>query len=131
MVCYATRVTIISARTDNLFGRYHSTVWAGKSEITPKAGLPEQVLRPWNIGKRNIILNGFDGESPTDSLLYKDMTIFYQGKLRVRPLVLFNRFKLMPGELYSQRKQLRTLENMNRLGVFKYTEMHFVLVIQQ
>lgn len=95
-------------------------------KITPKAGLPEQVLRPWNIGKRNIILNGFDGESPTDSLLYKDMTIFYQGKLRVRPLVLYNRFKLMPGELYSQRKQLRTLENMNRLGVFKYTEMRFV-----
>jgi len=95
-------------------------------KITPKAGLPAQVLRPWNIGKRNIILNGFDGEVPTDSMLYKDLTIFYQGKLRVRPLVLYNRFKLMSGERYSQRKQLRTLENMNRLGIFKYTEMQFI-----
>ncbi|WP_321438702.1 BamA/TamA family outer membrane protein [uncultured Bacteroides sp.] len=95
-------------------------------KITPKAGLPTQILRSWNIGKRNIILNGFNGETPTDSLNYKDLTIFYQGKLRVRPLVLYNRFKLMPGELYSQRKQLRTLENMNRLGIFKYTEMQFI-----
>ena len=95
-------------------------------KVTPKSGLSAQALRPWNIGKRNIILNGFDGETPTDSLNYKDLTIFYQGKLRVRPQVLYNRFKLMPGELYSQRKQLRTLENINRLGIFKYTELQFV-----
>jgi hypothetical protein len=95
-------------------------------KVTPKSGLPAQALRPWNIGKRYIILNGFDGETPTDTLLYKDLTIFYQGKLRVRPLVLYNRFKLMPGDLYSQRRQLRTLENINRLGIFKYTEMQFI-----
>jgi len=95
-------------------------------KITPKAGLPEQTLRPWNIGKRNIILNGSDGEAPTDSMLYKDLTIFYQGKLKVRPQVLYNRFRLMPGDLYSQYKQTRTLENLNRLGIFKYTEMQFV-----
>ncbi|WP_321518407.1 BamA/TamA family outer membrane protein [uncultured Bacteroides sp.] len=95
-------------------------------KVTPKSGLSAQALRSWNIGKRNIILNGFDGETSTDSLNYKDLTIFYQGKLRVRPQVLYNRFKLMPGELYSQRKQLRTLENINRLGIFKYTELQFV-----
>ncbi|MBP1594214.1 MAG: hypothetical protein H6Q12_1232 [Bacteroidetes bacterium] len=94
-------------------------------KITPKAGLPDQVLRPWKIGKRSVALIGINGEIPTDSLLYKDLTIYYQGKLRVRPIVLYNRFRLMPGQIYSQRRQLRTQENINRLGIFKYSELQF------
>ncbi len=95
-------------------------------KVIPKAGLPAQALRSWKIGKRSIFLNGFDGETLTDTLLYEDLMIHYQGKLRVRPAVLYNRFSLMPGELYSQRKQLRTQENINRLGIFQYTDIQLM-----
>lgn len=94
-------------------------------KITPKADLPELVLRPWKMGNRSVALSGINGEPPTDSLLYKDLMIYYQGKLRVRPVVLYNRFRLMPGETYSQIKQLRTQENINRLGIFKYADLQF------
>jgi len=94
-------------------------------KITPKADLPELVLRSWKIGKRTVSLNGFNGETPTDSLIYKDLTIYYQGKLRVRPVVLYNRFRLMPEQTYSQIRQLRTQENINRLGIFKYADLQF------
>ncbi len=94
-------------------------------KITPKADLPDLVLRPWKMGNRSVALSGINGEPPTDSLLYKDLMIYYQGKLRVRPVVLYNRFRLMPGETYSQIKQLRTQENINRLGIFKYADLQF------
>ena len=94
-------------------------------KITPKADLPELVLRSWKIGNRSVALSGMNGEPPTDSLLYKDLMIYYQGKLHVRPVVLYNRFRLMPGETYSQIKQLRTQENINRLGIFKYADLQF------
>lgn len=94
-------------------------------KITPKSGLPAEALRSWNIGNRSVCLYGYDGEAPTDSLLYKDLMIYYQGKLRVRPLVLYNRFSLQSGERYSQRKQLQMQENMSRLGTFRFTELLF------
>jgi outer membrane protein assembly factor BamA len=31
----------------------------------------------------------------------------------------------MPGQIYSQRRQLRTQENINRLGILKYSELQF------
>lgn len=94
-------------------------------KVTPKAGLPSEALRPWSIGDRSVWLYGYDGEVPTDSLLYKDLLIYYQGKLRVRPQVLYNRFSLQSGEKYSQHRQLKLQENMNQLGTFRFTELLF------
>ena len=36
------------------------------------------------------------------------MTIFYEGKLRIRPKVLYDRLKFRPGDLYSQQQQEKT-----------------------
>ena len=73
--------------------------------ISTKPGLPRTVLRPWKIGDISVFLNGYNNEPPTDSIRYKDMTIFYEGKLRVRPKVLYDRLKFRPGDLYSQQQQ--------------------------
>lgn len=94
--------------------------------VMPKAGLPSQALSSWDIGKRSISLYGYNGEMPTDSLQYKDLLIRYHDKLHVRPSVLYNRILLLSGDCYSQQKQLRTQEEFNRLGIFKYTEMQFL-----
>jgi hypothetical protein len=82
--------------------------------ISTKPGLPRTVLRPWKIGDISVFLNGYNNEPPTDSIRYKDMTIFYEGKLRVRPKVLYDRLKFRPGDLYSQQQQEKTQTGFSR-----------------
>ena len=94
--------------------------------ISTKPGLPRTVLRPWKIGDISVFLNGYNNEPPTDSIRYKDMTIFYEGKLRVRPKVLYDRLKFRPGDLYSQQQQEKTQTGFSRLGIFRYSEMQYI-----
>lgn len=93
--------------------------------VRPKEGLPPTALRPWTLGDISIWLSGFNGEPPTDSILYKDLTIHYQGKLRIRPSVIYNRLYFKPGQLYSQQQQQRTQTALARLGIFRYSEMQY------
>lgn len=93
--------------------------------VRPKEGLPPTALRPWTLGDISIWLNGFNGEPPTDSIHYKDLTIHYQGKLRIRPSVIYNRLYFKPGQLYSQQQQQRTQTALARLGIFRYSEMQY------
>ena len=93
--------------------------------VSMKPGLQRSVLRPWRIGNISVHLNGYNNEPPTDSIRYKDLTIFYEGKLRVRPSVLYQRLKFRPGDLYSQREQEKTQTLFSRLGIFRYSEMQY------
>lgn len=93
--------------------------------ISTKPGLSRTVLRPWKIGDISVHLNGYNNESPTDSIQYKDLKIFYEGKLRVRPSVLYDRLKFHTGDLYSQLQQEKTQTNFSRLGIFRYSEMQY------
>ena len=93
--------------------------------VSTKPGLQRSVLRPWRIGNISMHLNGYNNEPPTDSIQYKDLTIFYEGKLRVRPSVLYQRLKFRPGDLYSQREQEKTQTLFSRLGIFRYSEMQY------
>lgn len=94
--------------------------------IMTKPGLPRTALRPWKIGDVSVWLNGYNNEAPTDSVHYEDMTIHYEGKLRVRPSVLYNRLKFQSGDLYSQKSQEQTQTAFSRLGIFRYSEMQYV-----
>lgn len=93
--------------------------------VTPQPGLPRTVLHPWKIGNISVWLNGFNNEAPTDSVRYKDMTIHYENKLRVRPSILYNRLKFRSGELYSQQQQEKSQIALSRLGIFRYSEMQY------
>jgi outer membrane protein assembly factor BamA len=90
-----------------------------------KQGVPRQVLHPWKIGNIYLALNGYDSERPTDSIRYKEMLIFYEGKLRVRPSVLYSQLKFQCGDLYSLKKQTETQMAMNRLDIFRFTEFRY------
>lgn len=94
-------------------------------KVLPQENLPFSVLRPWKIGKISVWLNGYNNETPTDSILYKDLSIHYQGKLRVRPKVLYDRIKITSGTRYSQSLQEKTQTGLNRLGIFRYAEMQY------
>lgn len=93
--------------------------------IAPKETLPPTALRAWKLGDVSLWLNGYNNEQPTDSVRYKDLTIHYEGKLRVRPSVIYNRLYFKPGELYSQQQQEKTQTALARLGIFRYTEMQY------
>lgn len=93
--------------------------------VTRAPGLPSNALRPYRIGNMSINLSGFESDLPTDSLLYKDLMIYYQGKLRVRPAVLYGRFTFKPGDLYKQEEQQRTQTGLSRLSTFQYTEFQY------
>lgn len=93
--------------------------------VAPKESLPRTVLRTWRLGDISVWLNGYNNEPPTDSVRYKNLTVHYEGKLRVRPSVLYKRLYLKPGDLYSQRAQERTQTALARLGIFRYTELSY------
>jgi len=93
--------------------------------VSTQPGLPRNVLRPWKVGNISVFLNGYNNEIPTDSIHYKDITIFYEGKLRVRPNVLYNQLRLHTGDIYSQELQEKTQTNFANLGIFRYSEMQY------
>lgn len=93
--------------------------------VSHKESLPPTALRSWKLGHVSLWLNGFNNEPPTDTLQYKDLTIHYQGKLRVRPAVIYKRLYFKPGDLYSQQRQERTQTALARLGIFRYAELQY------
>jgi len=102
------------------------TTWSSH-RVNLRAGLrpgaPRSILRPLRIGDVAVYLNGYDNEMPTDSTHYKDLTIYYEGKLRVRPKIIYDRLKFERGELYSMYKQTATQTAINQLGIFRFTEI--------
>lgn len=105
-----------------------TTITPGKVSlrVVPKEGMPRNALRPWKLGKVDFYLNGYRNEPPTDSIRYKDLTIHFEGKLRVRPSVLYNRLYFCPGDRYSQTQQERSQTALARLGTFRYSEFQYV-----
>ena len=95
-------------------------------QILPKAGLPEQAKRQYYIGNRDLYLYSTKGEVPDDSVFYDDITIHYPKKLKLRPKVAKQRFRIDRGQLYAQTRSTRTQERFSELGIFRYTEMQFI-----
>jgi outer membrane translocation and assembly module TamA len=93
--------------------------------VSRKPGVPAYALVPYRIGERSVWLYGYTNEPPTDSVRYKDLTIHYEGKLRLRPEVLYQRLMLGADDLYSERGQQKTQTALSNLGAFRYTEMQF------
>lgn len=114
-------------RPDFITYQADTTLVPGKVtlRVAPKESLPRTALRTWRLGDISVWLNGYNNEPPTDSVRYKNLTVHYEGKLRVRPSVLYKRLYLNPGDLYSQRAQERTQTALARLGIFRYTELSY------
>ena len=89
-----------------------------------KQGIPRSIITsPWKIGDISIFIGGYDNETPTDSVYYKDILIRYEGKLRVRPSILYDQIHFKTGELYSLSKQIETQRSINRMDIFRFTEI--------
>ena len=114
-------------RPEYMIYQADTTITPGKVSlrIVPKEGMPRNALIPWKLGNVDFYLNGYRNEQPTDSIRYKDLTIHYEGKLRVRPKVLYDRLYFRPGDRYSQTQQERSQTALARLGIFRYSEFQY------
>ena len=114
-------------RPEYMIYQADTTITPGKVSlrIVPKEGMPRNALIPWKLGNVDFYLNGYRNEQPTDSIRYKDLTIHYEGKLRVRPKELYNRLYFRPGDRYSQTQQERSQTALARLGIFRYAEFQY------
>ncbi|MDR1644653.1 MAG: BamA/TamA family outer membrane protein [Tannerellaceae bacterium] len=93
--------------------------------VSRKPGAPPSAFTPYRVGERSVRLYGYNNEPPTDSIRYKDLTIHYEQKLRIRPAILYERFRIQTGDLYSENRQQQTQTLLANLSVFRYAEMQF------
>ena len=114
-------------RPEYMLYQADTTITPGKVSlrVVRKEGMSHNAFIPWKLGKIDFYLHGYRNEPPTDSIRYKDLTIHYEGKLRVRPSALYNRLYFRPGDRYSQTQQERSQTALARLGIFRYSEFQY------
>lgn len=96
-------------------------------QVVPQNGLPAEAKKQYYIGKTSVYLTGYNGETPTDSLVFPSMTLHYHGKKPgIRPSALTRNFFYRRGELFSQDRQTFTQEAIARMNVFKFAEFRYL-----
>lgn len=112
--------------------------------MTPVLGMPPAAERQYRVGRKSFWLLGKNGEMPTDSLVYRDLTIRYHDRLRLRPAMIYRwldyksyRMKRQVEDsagisrqrsfesLYSLYRQTRVQERLSNLGIFRSMEMRY------
>lgn len=93
--------------------------------------------RQYTINKVNFITDYNMLESSSlnsievnDSLHYKGFPIYYKDKLYLRPKVLTNNLRIIPGTLYNEQDVQRTYSSFGRLQALKYTNIRFFETMQ-
>ena len=60
-----------------------------------------------------------------DSVIYKDIPIYFKDNLYLKPGILVDNLRIQPGELYDERKVQRMYNYFSRLNALKYTNIRF------
>ena len=92
--------------------------------IALKHGIPAVALHPYKVGKVELVLENADQAETLDTLSYKGIEVKYTKPLDVKTKVLARSLHLLPGDVYSLRRQNRTQSSLARLGIFKYTNLN-------
>ena len=105
--------------------------------MIPVPGLPAAAQRPYYVGNGSVYLFGKNGESPNDSMMYKNLNIHYYKKLQVRPNMLYRWLNYQQfvrnaqmrasnrTRLYSQYRQEQVQEKLSQLGIFSYLDIQY------
>ena len=119
-------------RPDYLTYQADTTLVPGRVSLrlVPVAGMPDVAEKPFRLGRKSFHLLGKNGEAPNDSLVYKDLTIYFHDKLRrykrqVEDSAGISRQR-SARSLYSLYRQTRVQERLANVGIFKYTEIQYV-----
>lgn len=109
----------------------HLTLYKQRSEDEP------QNHHQYTINKVNFITDynvlessALNNIEVNDSLHYKGFPIYYKDKLYLRPKVLTNNLRIVPGTLYNEQDVQRTYSSFGRLQALKYTNIRFFETMQ-
>lgn len=88
--------------------------------------------RQYTINKVSFITNynvlqssALSSVEVNDSVHYKGIPVYYKDRLYLRPKILLNNLRIMPGSLYNEQDVQRTYANFARLSALKYTNIRF------
>ena len=65
-----------------------------------------------------------------DSVRYKDYSVYFKDKLFIRPKVLADNNRMMPGDIYRERDVQGTYNYFGRLRALKYTNIRFQEIME-
>lgn len=129
-------------RPDLLTFQADTTLVEGEVSLRmrPLPGLPPEAQRKYYVAKTSVAILGKNGEEPNDTLLYRDLDIYYYNKLPVRPNMLYrwvnadqyssdvSARRRGKKKLYSQTRHMRMQERLGEVGIFKHIESEYVSV---
>lgn len=84
---------------------------------------PAAALRPYRVGDVSLRLLSADGQGRADSMDVSGIKVSWQEPLKLRPRVIRRALSLRKGEVARLQDINRMLDNLSRLGVFRYVNL--------
>ena len=95
-------------------------------KMLPTATMPETAKRRWYVGKIDFYLRKQMGETLTDSVKRKRLTVYYNGKRSpIRSRILLRNIQVHPGRMYRYRDENLTSTKLMDMGLFSMTDFKF------
>lgn len=118
---------------DTVKNTYQVDLTLHLSLYRPRAGQREVPHPQYRVDKVSFVTDydvmkssSTNGIEVNDSLHYKGFPIYFKDKLYLRPQVLENNLRIVPGSLYNEQQVQRTYSNFGRLQALKYTNIRFL-----
>lgn len=122
----------LSYTADTVRNTYWVDLTLHLSLYRPRNGEKAVAHRQYTVDKVSFVTDYNVMQSSTansidvnDSLHYKGFPIYFKDKLYIRPQVLENNLRIVPGNLYNEQQVQRTYSNFGRLQALKYTNIRF------
>lgn len=94
--------------------------------MQPVDGMPDEARRKWYLGRMRVEMRRSVMEQLTDSLVHRNLSVYYSGKKPpVRLRTLLRDIKLRRGQLYSQTNYQESAGVINSLGLFSMSDFKF------
>lgn len=94
--------------------------------LQPVSDMPEEATREWYLGRLRVELRRSVMEQLTDSLVHRNLSVFYSGKKPpIRLRTLLRDIKLRRGNKYSYSDYMESAGSINSLGLFSLSDVTF------
>ncbi len=94
--------------------------------MQPVAGMPAEARRKWYLGRMRVELRRSAMEQLTDSIIHRNLSVYYSGKKPpIRLRTLLRDIKLRRKQLYSQTNYQESAGVINSLGLFSMSDFKF------
>lgn len=115
---YYFRPEYIAAYADTTQQRYEVDL-----HLRIASGVPAAARRAYDIGGMEILINSSNGKGEYRDTTFNGIKIRYQEPLKVRPKVFRKALTIAPGEPANVQEINNTLNNLSRLGIFRYVNL--------